>query len=180
MIKTLRKAIIKWYKLWNKFKKKRSSENWQSYKWQCNICLNILKSTKITFFETLNINKINGNKKFWKTVNPFFTDKCKTTNNIILTEQWNSQWQPKNFQYFSRVFYKCYLSLPELTWNMNFENEETCKKIKETFCNETSFFVTISNKDVLELIKQFPEKKNNCFKWHPSLSTYLCLLWKIN
>ena len=53
----------------------RSSENWQNYKRQCNICSNILRSTKKTFFEALNINEINDNKKFWKTVKPFFTDK---------------------------------------------------------------------------------------------------------
>ena len=65
----------------------RSSENWQNYKRQRNICSNILKSTKKTFFETLNTNEITDNRKFWKTVKPFFTDKCKTTNNIILTEK---------------------------------------------------------------------------------------------
>ena len=87
MSKTLRKAIMKRSKLRNTFNKKRSSENWQNYKRQRNICSNILKSTKKTFFETLNINEITGNRKFWKTVKPFFTDKCKTTNNIILTEK---------------------------------------------------------------------------------------------
>ena len=39
------------------------------------------------FFEThKRINEIAGNRKFWKTVKPFFTEKCKT-NNIILTEK---------------------------------------------------------------------------------------------
>ena len=71
----------------NTFNKKRSSEKWQNYKRQCNISSIILKSTEKTFFETLNINEINDNRKFWKTVKPFSTDKCKTTNNIILTEK---------------------------------------------------------------------------------------------
>ena len=87
MSKTLRKAIMKRSKLRNTFNKKRSSENWQNYKRQRNICSNILKSTKKTFFETLNTNEITDNRKFWKTVKLFFTDKCKTTNNIILTEK---------------------------------------------------------------------------------------------
>ena len=56
MSKTLRKAIMKRSKLRNTFSKKRSSENWQNYKRQRNICPNILKSTKKTFFETLNRN----------------------------------------------------------------------------------------------------------------------------
>ena len=29
---------------------------------------------------------VTENKKFWKTIKPFFTEKNKTTNNIILTE----------------------------------------------------------------------------------------------
>ena len=52
MNKTLRKAIMKRSKPRNVFNKKRSSENWQNYKRQLNICSNILKSTKKTFFET--------------------------------------------------------------------------------------------------------------------------------
>ena len=61
MSKTLRKAIMKRSKLRNTFNKKRSSENWQNYKRQRNICSNILKSTKKTFFEALNINEITDN-----------------------------------------------------------------------------------------------------------------------
>ena len=87
MSKILCKAIMKRSKLRNTFNKKRSSENWHSYKRQRNICSTILKSTKKAFFEALNINEISGKRKFWKTIKPFFTDKCKTTNNIILTEK---------------------------------------------------------------------------------------------
>ena len=95
MSKTLRKAIMKRSNLRNTFKKR--SENWQNYKRQCNICSNILKSTKKTFFETQNINEITDNRKFWKTVQPFFTDKCKTTNNIILTEKMKLSMATKKF-----------------------------------------------------------------------------------
>ena len=65
MSKTLRKLVMKRSKLRNTFNKKRSSENWQNYKRQRNICSNILKSTKNTFFETLNIIEITDNRKFW-------------------------------------------------------------------------------------------------------------------
>ena len=47
MSKTLRKAIMKRSKLRNTFNKKRSSENWRSYKRQRNICSNIPKSFSI-------------------------------------------------------------------------------------------------------------------------------------
>ena len=114
-------------KLRNKFNKKRSSENWRSYKRQRNICSNILKSTKKTFFETLNINEITGNRKFWKTVKPFFTYKCMTTNNIILTEKNETlNDNKKNFQHLNEYFANITkgLNLCESTGNINFENEE--------------------------------------------------------
>ena len=62
-------------KLQTTINKKRYSENWQNYKQQRNICSNILKSPKRTLFGTLNINEITNDKKFWKTIKPFFTDK---------------------------------------------------------------------------------------------------------
>ena len=133
MSKTLRKAIMKRSKLRNTFSKKISSENWQNYKRQRNICSNILKSTKKTFFETLNINEITDNRKFWKTVKPFFTDKCKTTNNIILTEKNETlNDNKKNSNTFNEYFTNITkgLNLRESTGNINFENEESCKKIK--------------------------------------------------
>ena len=51
------------------------------------------------------------------------------------------------------------LNLRESTGNINFENEESCKKIKENFGNKTFSFETISKKDVLDLIKQLPGNK---------------------
>ena len=141
MSKTLRKAIMERSKLRNTFNKKRSSENWQSYKRQRNICSNILKSTKKTFFEALKINEITDNRKFWKTVKPFFTDNCKTTN-IILTERNETLNDNKKISdtfndYFTNITKG--LNLRESTGNINFENEESCKKIKENFGNETFF-----------------------------------------
>ena len=136
MSKTLRKAIMKRSKLRNTFNKKRSSENWRSYKRQRNICSNILKSTKKTFFEALNINEITDNRKFWKTVKPFFTGKCKTTNNIILTEKNETLNDNKKIsntfqEYFINITKG--LNLRESTGNINFENEESCKKITKLF-----------------------------------------------
>ena len=144
-------------KIWNTFNKKRYSEKLAKYKRQRNICSNILKSTKKAFLETLNVNEITDNRKFWKTVKPFFTDKCKTTNNIILTEKNETLNDNKKIsntfnEYFTNITKG--LNLRESTGNINFENEESCKKIKENFGNETFSFQTISKKDVLDLIKQ--------------------------
>ena len=47
------------------------------------------------------------------------------------------------------------LNLLESTGIINFENEESCKKITENFYNENFSFET-SKKDVLDLIKELP------------------------
>ena len=162
MSKTLRKAIMKRSKLQNTFNKKRSSGNRQNYKRQRNICSNILNSTKKAFFETLNINETTANRKFWKTVKPFFTDKCKTSNNIILTEKKENLNDNKKitntFNYYFTNITKD-LNLRESTGNINFENEESCKKIKGNFGNENFSFETVSKKNVLDLIKELPGTK---------------------
>ena len=46
----------------------------------------MLKSTKKTFFGNLNINEITDSMKFWKTLQPFFSDKCNT-NNILFQKK---------------------------------------------------------------------------------------------
>ena len=151
-------------KLRNTFNKTRSSENRQNYKRQRNICSNVLKSSKKTFFETLNINEMTDNRKFWKTDKPFFTDKCKTTNNVTLTEENETLNDKKNIsntfnEYFTSITKG--LNLRESARNINFENEESWKKIKENFGNKNVSFEIISKEDVLDLIKVglLPSKK---------------------
>ena len=92
--------------------------------------MNILKATKKKFFETLNI-KITDNRKFWKTVKPFFTDKCKASNNIILTgknETLNDNKKISNTfnEYFTNITKG--LNVRKSTGNINFENEKNAVK----------------------------------------------------
>ena len=60
-------------------------------------------------------------------------------------------------EYFTNITKSLYLR--ESTGNINFGNEESCKKIKESFGNENFSFETIFKKDVLKLIKQIPGNK---------------------
>ena len=159
MSNTLRKAILKRSKLWNTFSKKRSSENWQNYERRRNICSNILKPTKKAFFENLNINEITDNRKFWKTVKP---GKCKTSNNIILTEKNETlNDDNKNSNTFNEYFTSIIkgLNLRQSTGNTNCENEESCKKIKENLGNKIFSFEAVSRNDILNLIKELPGNK---------------------
>ena len=40
----------------------------------------------VILINNLSVKDVTENKRFWKTIKPFFTDKTKNSNNIILTE----------------------------------------------------------------------------------------------
>ena len=86
MTKSLRKAIMLRSRLKNNFNKKRSDENWDNYKKQRNFCVKLLRQTKEKYFNDINVKSISDNKKFWKTIKPFFSDKDLNTNNMMLVE----------------------------------------------------------------------------------------------
>ena len=75
MSKSLRKAIMTRSKLKNRLNKLNTPENWQSYKIQRNICVKLHKQAKKDYFNNLDVNKLNDNKRFWKTIKPYFSDK---------------------------------------------------------------------------------------------------------
>ena len=56
------------------------------HKRQRNLCANLLKQTKIKYFNKLNVKDLTDNEQFLKTVKPFFMEKVKTSNNITLAE----------------------------------------------------------------------------------------------
>ena len=85
MTKALRKA--KESKLKDKFNKER---NWSNYKQQRNDCSNLLKESKTRHFNNLNVKDLTENKRFQKTIKPFFTDETRNSNNIILTENYQT------------------------------------------------------------------------------------------
>ena len=75
MTKQLRKAIMRRSRLKNICNKTRSPENWDNYKKQSNFCVDLLRKTKRSYFEKINIKDISDNKKFWNTIKPFFSKK---------------------------------------------------------------------------------------------------------
>ena len=86
MTKSLRKAIMRRSQLKRKFNNNKSQENSKKYKQQKNYCVKFLRKTKKKYFQNMDVNKVNDNKMFWKTVKPRFSNKCRTANRNILTE----------------------------------------------------------------------------------------------
>ena len=51
-----------------------------------NHCVSLFREKKRKVYNNLNINLITDNKKLWKQVKPFFSDKTPFNNNIMLIE----------------------------------------------------------------------------------------------
>ena len=79
MTKSLKKAIMLRSRLKNNLNKQRSDENWSNYK-------KLLRQTEEKYFSDINVKIISDNKKFWKTIKPFFSNKGLNTNSIMLVE----------------------------------------------------------------------------------------------
>ena len=86
MTKQVRKAIMRRSRLKNICNKTRSPENWDNYKKQRNFCVDLLRKTKRSYFEQINIKDISDNKKFWNTIKPFFSNKGLNSNKLMLIE----------------------------------------------------------------------------------------------
>ena len=85
--KELSKAIMTRTRLRNRFLKNRSDENRRKYSKQRNYCVSLLRKTKRNYYSNLNEKKITDNKKFWKTVTPFLSDKVPSNEKITLVEK---------------------------------------------------------------------------------------------
>ena len=86
MTMDLHNAIMKRSKLRNKFLKSRNLSDRKNYTSQRNLCKKLLKSTKRTYFNNLDIRKVTDNRTFWKTVVPLFSNKFSKSEKINLTE----------------------------------------------------------------------------------------------
>ena len=84
MTKELHKAIMKRSRLRNK---------------------KLLRSTKKSYFNNLDINKINDNRSFWKTIGPLFSKKPSKSEKNCLTEEGKNVSDMLNYVVFSIIIF---------------------------------------------------------------------------
>ena len=187
MTKALRKAIMTRSRLKNAYLKIRNSKNLENYNKQRNFCTNLLRKTKSEYFRNLNIKELNDNKKFWKKIKPFFSDKGLETNNIILKETTNSSILANLFNnYFINITSTLKLkqsppkfpSIPDLL--IYYRDHMSIKKIKETYKITDKFHLKeVSSEEVKKVIKSLNKKKSAISSCIPvkvlldSVDTYL-------
>ena len=86
MTKELRKAIMVRSRLRNELNKKKTLLCKLAYNKQRNFCTGLLRRTKKEYYSKLSPKQISDNKKFWKIVKPFFSDKSVTTDKITIID----------------------------------------------------------------------------------------------
>ena len=84
--KLMRKAIMKRSNLQTKYFKLKTTESLNKYKKQKNYCSRLYKTERKKYFQSLNPKNILDSKKFWKVINPFFSEKRKATNKITIVD----------------------------------------------------------------------------------------------
>ena len=73
-------------KLKNIFNKTKTVHAKEQYKRQRNFCVNLLRKNKKTYFRNLEVKDLKDNRKFWKTIKPFFSNKGSSGNKLLLKE----------------------------------------------------------------------------------------------
>ena len=86
MNRQLSKAIMNRSRLKNRYNKNPSRENELKFKKQKNYCVNLLRKQKKKYYKDLKLESITDNKRFWKTMKPFFSDKNCMNKKITLIE----------------------------------------------------------------------------------------------
>ena len=72
----------------NKFLRERTKEYNIAYNKQRNISVSLLRKTKRDYFANLDTKIKKDNRKFWKTVNPLFSEKLQSKDSISLINEY--------------------------------------------------------------------------------------------
>ena len=86
MNKKLSKAVMNRSRLRNKFLRNPTDESRSVYTKYRNYCTGLFRREKKSYYNNLNVKLVTDNKKFWKTVAPFFSEKHFRPNKITLID----------------------------------------------------------------------------------------------
>ena len=173
--KALRKAIMLRSHYRNIYLKEKTEINKQRYNKQRNFCVSQVRRAKQDYFQNINENHISDNKKFWKTVKPYFSNKHSSNERITLLN--NGKIISKDDElahafndFFANIVKK--LNLPDppaSTTNIKnpiyksiamFEHHPSIKAIKQNMKTLPSFsFRDVTNTEVERVIKSLNSGK---------------------
>ena len=144
MTKELRKEIMNRSRLKRIYNKNKRYQDWENYKNQRNLCYSLLRRTKKQYFNNINLKDISDNKKFWKCVTPYFSEKGSASTKLMLIENeeilTNESMVANVFNdFFLNVTadidikrYPCMKTFNFENLKANFANHESITKIKDS------------------------------------------------
>ena len=178
MNKTMRKAIMFRTKLRNIYLRNPIVENGMMFRKQRNYCVKLLKQTKISYYEHININLVTDNRKFWKCIKPSFSDKITTSYNYILYDNTeiirnDREVADKFNSYFSNIALSLDikdssnyssdsddLSNPILTAIMNYSEHPSIVAVKQNCLSDVMHSSSIlSQQDILKVVYDIDASK---------------------
>ena len=171
------KAIMVRSRLRNKNLKLKTLESKNAYRKQRNYCVSLIKKAKCDFYEHLDPKLICDNRKFWKQVKPFFSDKTPSNCNITLVENEEIITDPSRCtEIFNNFFADAVLSL-DIDRNLNvndsaiddnpvekaidmFKNHPSIIKINQAgFLKDKFSFLHVSDDIVVKVINTIDSSK---------------------
>ena len=197
MTKALRKAIMTRSRLKSIYLKNQNTTNWNNYKSQHNFCTNLLRKTKRDYFRNLNMRELNDNKKFWKRIKPFFSDKGLANNSIVLKENGNLITDTQELANLFNTYYINLINALQLKKSPTkfkslseilslYKNHDSISKIKAGNNLQQQFHLKeVSSNEVKKIIKSLNSKKSALSSCIPvsilinSIDTYLPILTDI-
>ena len=172
MTKALRKAIMTRSRLKSIYLKNQNTTNWNNCKSQRNFCTNLLRKTRRDYFRNLNIRELNDNKKFWKRIKPFFSDKGLANNSIVLKENGNLITDTQELANLFNTYYLNLINTLQLKKSTTefkslseilsfYKNHDSISKIKAGNNLQQQFhFKEVSSNEVKKIIKSLNTKKS--------------------
>ena len=187
MNKTLSKAIMNRSRFKNRYNKTPTGENKAIYNKQRNLCVKLLKKAKKEYYRNIDIKLLSDSRKFWKNIKPFFSEKQKQLNKIILIE---NELIVSDDKQLSEIFNNFFIeTIPNFglygekdntidnTINMQnlddiiitYENHPSIVKIKQQVEIEHEFsFTTMSTSDIKEKFINLDSKKTSAINDIPT------------
>ena len=192
MTKELRKAIMKRSQLKNWYSKNRNYENWILYKKQRNFCVSLLRKTKRNYFKNVKMQDMKmqmqikmqkhedaDNKKFWKTIWPYFSVKGYNQTKITIVEKDSIITDEKKIatlinNYFISITKNLDLKLSTISntsdtdkITKHFDDHISVCKIKEAYSEslrEDHFsFKMVSMDEVKKIVSKLNSKKTSTY-----------------
>ena len=159
MTKELSKEIMLRSRLRNKFLIDKTDENHFLYTQQRNKCVALLRKTKKTYYANLDEKNVTDNKKFWKTVKPYLSDKSVKCDKVNLNENGELlKSESETAEVFNNFFSNIVknLKIPEYkNLNTNIENVK-----------DPVFRAILKYKNHLSIIAIKEKSKNEKFSFH--------------